>query len=239
MKYIPKWEDYPPIREVNNPQLGKILCDVSSRLEAGNQYEDRDKITSTHEQTHGINSYARMKFQRGNLKKVNCFYCLQGRICVIEEPNVTLPQVAMTIPKEFRGDVYQLYLVNQARQWADTPLYCLDEFVSYLNGTECYRELGIKERESTIWQTFEFINYIFYLHKFVVETRKNYDDGQLRNFIGWNVERSMRLYREEEGAKKYLDLLRKSIAGNDLRNFIKSYYGVEWYEKTIVREMFW
>lgn len=236
----PRWEMYPAIRQVNDARLGRVLSDISSRLEAGNQYEDSDKITSGHEQVHGINSYARMKFRdKYPGKRINCFYCMNGRVCVIEEPRLTITQVANSIPRSFRGEVYQTYLVNQRKDWDQDVLYLLDEFSAYNAGTEIYRELGIVDRESTIWQSFEFINYSLFLLKLVKENRPDYEDTQLRLFIKWNVERCMRLYRGEAGAEKYLNLLRNHPEGKELRDFVKKYYGEPWYEKVIVKELFW
>lgn len=237
----PSWEMYPAVKQVNDPRLGKILTDIESRMPNGHPYRnDQNLVNWNHESVHGINSYARMKFQEKYAgKRINCFYCLWGRVAVIEEPQLTLGQIATYIPGSFRGMLFKTYFIDARKDWENYPLYCLDEWSAYSSGTETYRELGLKDKEATIEFTFEFMNYSLFLLKCVKENRPDYDDKQLKAFIRWNIERCIRLYQGEVGAKKYLDLLRNHEDGTSLRNFIKSYYGVEWYEKTIVREMFW
>jgi hypothetical protein len=45
--------------------------------------------------------------------------------------------VAQKVPQGFRGGVcgvYDLYMVSQAKDWGDSPLYICDEWTAYTNG---------------------------------------------------------------------------------------------------------
>lgn len=107
-----------------------ILKDVVVHLKEDHYY-DRDEVTYVHEGTHGINAELRNQ-HRG----FACFYMLNDlaiRLRRITE--VTLTDLAREIPKDIRGGIYDLYLVEQARWWNDSPLYVCDEWTAYLNGT--------------------------------------------------------------------------------------------------------
>jgi hypothetical protein len=110
--------------------IGGALGDIDSQLKSGHIYRDNDKVTWGHETTHGINSRARQLF--GD----NAFYVGNGDVFVIDNPpGVTLRDVANAVPQEWRGSIYNLYLVNAQRWWNDSPYYVVDELTGYTNGT--------------------------------------------------------------------------------------------------------
>lgn len=242
----PVFLNWPQVRVVDS-SLGKVLGDIEAHMPAGHIYRDSDKITWGHETTHGINSNIRNRHQKWLVKykkprfffmpgepylvkaaeRVNGFYCLEDRAVVIIEPPVTIHAVAVQVPQSLRGGVYQLYLVNQAGSWNDTPLYIFDEWIAYTNGSEVRKDLGIQSRAETVAYMMEFNVYAMTLAK-VVHAKGGYDEGQFKAFLMWNMERSVKIYNNEAVASTYLNKLRTNSDAESLRSFARSYFGAEW-----------
>lgn len=210
--------------------LGKVLADIDSHLPAGHQYRDSDRVTWGHETTHGINSEIRNKYSGRN--RVNGFYCLEDRGVVIREPQTTIRTVAAKVPSSLRGDVYALYMVDQASGWNDTPLYIFDEWVAYTNGSEVRKDLKIQSRDETVKYMMEFNVYALTLAK-VVNEKGGYDDKQFKAFLKWNIKRSMNIYNGETKATNYLNLLRKNKDADGLRVFAREYLGEKWCKEVL------
>lgn len=187
----PEWTDWPAVRSVNNPSLGKVLQDIDSHMPAGHIYRDGNKVTWAHETTHGINSNIRNKHQ--DATRVNGFYGLNNRACVIYEPKTTIRAIAPKVPQVLRGPSYNLYLVQQTSGWNDRPLYLFDEWVAYTNGSECGRELNHSGWYYELLQAHNFNVYCIYLAMTVKEKCPDYDDKQMKAFMMWNIERTFRL----------------------------------------------
>jgi hypothetical protein len=186
----PKFDNWPKVRTVTNEKLGKILQDIDSHMPAGHQYSDANKVTWAHETTHGINSNIRNKHPDST--KVNGFYCLNDRACVIYEPKTTIRAFASTVPQALRGPSYNLYLVQQTSGWNDRPLYIFDEWIAYTNGSETGRELNHQGWYYELLQAHNFNVYSMYLAKHIKEKCPDYDT-QLKAFMMWNIERTFRL----------------------------------------------
>jgi len=187
----PKFDSWPKVRNVQNQALGKILQDIDSHMPAGHQYSANNKVTWAHETTHGINSNIRNKHQ--DASKVNGFYCLENRACVIYEPKTTIKAIAPKVPQALRGPSYQLYLVQQQGDWNDRPLYLFDEWIAYTNGCETGRELNHQGWHYELLQAHNFNVYCIYLAMTVKKTCPDYDDTQMKAFMMWNIERTFRL----------------------------------------------
>ena len=175
------WINYEPIREVGN--LGPVISDIESHLPSGQQYRDDDRITWTHEGTHGINSLLREKYG------CPCFYVLDDGVARIEEPKTTLAKIAESIPVQFRGEVYNLYLVRAQSDWNEQPSYILDKWSAYTNGSFARMKLGIKNRQETVRYMMEFCVYASYL---VYASR----DENLLKFYKWQYARCLAIYAE-------------------------------------------
>lgn len=183
IKEEPEWTIYPKLREVNN--LGIVLSDIESHMPAGHHFVDPDKVTWAHETTHGINNDIRNSKGRG----VNAFYVLKDKAAVIPEPRTTIRRVAATIPQILRGFSYQLYLVQQAGDWNNEPLYLMDEWTAYANGAECAIELNKDRVASDLISSHNFNIYCLYLAKCVKEDCPDYDDKQFKAYLKWGIER--------------------------------------------------
>lgn len=258
-KIEPQWTNYPAQRNVTDSSLGEVLRDIESHMPAGHIYRDNDKVTWAHETTHGINSHLRNKFREG--QRINGFYCLQDRGAIIVEPPTTIQTVARTVPSSLRGGVYNLYMVQQAGSWGDTPLYIFDEWMGYSNGTAAGLDLAEKnlwtggKRSETVLYMLEFNVYSMCLAMQVAQMRdyyggyididgnyweySGYDDTQFKAFMMWNIERTMGYYQKSKQFSQfsdsrhdsYLSTLRTSGDAAALRSFAKSYFGDDWCQK--------
>lgn len=99
-----------PVKQFNDPSLGTILSNIESQLPNGHPYKDNDRITWGHETTHGINSRIRNTLAG---PKQNGIYILNNQAVLLPEPPITLRDVAGVVPRDLRGQVYDLYLVRQ------------------------------------------------------------------------------------------------------------------------------
>jgi hypothetical protein len=183
-------------------------------------------ITAGHETTHGINSFIRNKYYDGT--PINAFYCLKDRAIILNEPKTRIETVASQVPRSLRGSVYNLYLVEQASTWGDRSLYLLDEWIGYTNGSEVRKDLQIKSRAETVRYMLEFDVYAIVLAKILEEKEKSYNSENFKNFIRWNIERSMKIYNGENEAKYFLEKLKLEDDAESLRLFSRNYFGFEW-----------
>lgn len=238
----PKWTSYPPIRQVTH--LGKILSDIESHMPENHIYRDSDKITWAHETSHGLCSNIRQKFSSGgyvalnderlpvfhSADGVNGFYVLKDRAMVLKEPSSTLTAIARAVSQELRGDVYQLYLIKQAGQWNNEPLYVLDEWVAYSNGSATRADLKITNRAETVRYMMEFSCYAIYMLKVANP------DQDVKTFVKWHLERCMGIMKENESvgdisaAKAYWE---KVKANAELKQFCLDCFGQDWCQKTL------
>jgi hypothetical protein len=239
----PNLQEYKPIRQVGN--LGVVLSDVESHMPPGHIYSDSDKITWAHETTHGINSRLRQQtYSTGSVlvykrmetlaQEKNALYVLNNRYAVILEPNTTIRQVSGLVPPSLRGGVYNLYLVQSTGSWNNQPLYLFDEWVSYSNGAACRKDLEIQSRAETVQYMLEFNVYCI-----CVAMATNSTDNQFKTFLQWHLERSMCIYKKNQGlgdlsrSDNYLNIMRTSQDADRFRNFTRQYFGENWTKTTL------
>lgn len=156
--------DVPVIQNNVSPSLGEVLGDIESRMPRGHIYQfPDDLITWAHETTHGLNSKIRNDNRPPGIK-TNAFYLLDGKgLVMIEPPGLRLSDVAPLIPRNLRGRIYQLYMIDQQRWWNNEPLYMWDEWVAYMNGTFTRTDLGIESRAETVEYMWEMAVYGSYV----------------------------------------------------------------------------
>jgi len=227
----PKWTKVNAYSKPNL-KLGLILSDIRSHISDAGYYDDPDLITSAHETTHGINSNVRNNLYNG--KPINALYCLDGNAVVLNEPNTRIEIIAKHVPYSLRGSVYKLYLVDQAVSgWGDRPLYILDEWICYTNGSATRKDLGIVGRAETVKYMMEFNIYSLTLLMTVELEERGYDSEELTNFIRWNIERSMSIYNNEIEASSYLSTFRTASDVETLRVFTINKFGKQWCKKNL------
>ena len=151
--------------------------DINAHYHGRLNYDD--EVTDVHEGTHGINA---------DLRNANagfgCFYVLNDMAIRVKNVNCTLRKLARAIPRSERGDIYQLYLVEQARWWNDTPLYICDEWVSYLNGTRqaCFIK-DVSRAQYSLKCTKEMLGYMKTLSSLI-------DDKEYDQFLEYAIHKT-------------------------------------------------
>lgn len=208
-----KFVDVKTIQNNVDRSLGVVLGDIESKMPKGHAYSDSDRITWAHETTHGINANVRnANFTSGKL--INAFYVLESKALLLEEPKLTLRQVAPTIPNDLRGDIYKLYMVDQAASWNNRPLYTFDELSAYQNGTATRTDLKITNREETVsymWEMSVYASYVIMLD----------DDNERREALTWMLNRTSVLYYSSFKTNKADSYLEKIKAETKLISFWK------------------
>lgn len=168
-----------------------VLADVLSRLPNQEYWRDQtdptDLVTWTHEGTHGVS--VRVPKVAG----AHGIYLLGGRSISIQHPRLTIGDVAAAIPECKRGRIFQLYLVDQRRDWDAEPIYLVEEWVAYVHGTFARRELGLSARGETEDFAREMESYCRAIVSLAAKLDPTYPDAEkLAAFIEWNSERFRR-----------------------------------------------
>ncbi len=244
------WLVYQPKKATTNAAWGQALTDIEQHLDPkhGRTYFSADNITHGHETTHGINSDIRNTL--GGPGK-NGFYCLDGRACVLAEPKCRIRDVAPLVPAVLRGSRYNLYLVQQAHAWDDSPLYLLDEWVAYINGTT----VGIDQVKRGLLKgrsggssddaiaPMEFTYYVLALCRAIKERDPGYFAAhpEFGEFVAFNVRRSAAVFREAivmeqfRWDAKLVDAFAVSGDAKPLRDVAAELWGPAFVAKHLVR----
>ena len=177
----------PPLRKPTQ-QKCEILTDLYCRLENPHYWADPnepdDLVTWVHELTHGASN----RLHAGTIK--HGIYLGDGKGIILKHPKVTIEQVAYQVPKNQRGPIFQLYMVDQRKDWNKSPAYLLDEWNSYVHGTIARRQLGWEKRSETEDFAKEMERYCRTMLKVVKKNDPGYSDLQhLSNFIEWQSDR--------------------------------------------------
>jgi hypothetical protein len=140
-----------------------------------------------HENTHGVNSKLR-KTVGGN-----CFFIMPYNAFVKFEStpqNISLSHVAQRC--EYRGSIYNLYLINAQQWWNDTPLYVYDEWSAYMNGS--YQQLFGKSDRNNDHSIACMLELAYYSHVATNIMPNSWKDKiKLLDFWNWMAEYSIYL----------------------------------------------
>jgi hypothetical protein len=177
----------PPVRR---PPAGvpPALADLLSRVPRPEYWRDPTDpscpVTWAHEATHGMTA----ELSRSGRWVI---YLLDGMAVEFAgHPSVTIGQVAASVPAHQRGQVFDLYLVQQRRDWDREPLYLLDEWTCYVHGSIARRQAGLERREETERYAAEMERYCRAMLSLVERRQPDYPDlGKLREFIAWQSNR--------------------------------------------------
>jgi hypothetical protein len=178
----------PPVRG-RVPQRCEVLTDLYCRLDRPEYWRDHsepnDLVTFAHEMAHGASN------RLGASNKSHGLYLGNGQGIVLTHPKVTIAQVAAQVPRQERGKVFDLYMVKQAKQWNDSPIYILDECVAYYTGCVAHKQLGMGRHRS---ETFEFARELQRYSEYLVKTVQSADPqypemATLAAFVEWQGER--------------------------------------------------
>ena len=160
-------------------------------------------------------------------------------------------EVAPYVPTSLRESRYDMYVDNReswAMAWDDRPLYLVDEWVAYTNGSA----VGVDQVNHGLWSggwrdgmmgTIEFTVYAFALAHAVSEKDPAYwaSNTQFRAFMAWQAERAMSTYREgaDMGSFRwdkqdaYYQRFLESPDAEGLRSFIRQTWGDAFFEQVI------
>ena len=153
-------------------------------MQARDAKSPEDFVTWAHEATHFVNSRLSTVKSRG-------FYTLNGVGWQVPlTKKTTLSQVAAAIPAKMRGRTFKTYLLDSRRDWEEYPLYLMDEWCAYQNGSMVRRELGWAKRRETEEFMAELAIYSSYMVEVVARQEPDYPHDELRSFRQFLLERS-------------------------------------------------
>lgn len=207
----PNWISYP--EQQQTPDYGPVVTDVERHLYPGHPYREPDRVTWVHEGTHGINSLVR------NANGKPGFYILKNHAYLLDEPQTTVAAAAQAVPASLRGQIYSLYCLQSQGSWNNQPSYLFDEWDAYTNGTIARKVLKIADRRESASYMLEMAVYstcVPYCCKVRNEDTKY--------FLRWLWERSLMLVEDDS----VIQTLRTSPDADDLRTFMRGYFGVGW-----------
>lgn len=246
-----RWSKYKGVRSRAIPGAGTGLSDIDNHMDYSQvpsswngTYRSSDKINWAHETTHGIHGVLRNIV--GYKNNANCFYCLDGYVAIIREPrHITIDTARRYVPSSLHKFAFDT--MSRSSTWPDNPLYVFDEWVSYTNGTFVRVELDCNpklSRDRSIGGSVEgMISHTFYALATTMAVKahdegNSYNDKQLKAFVMWNTERTIKLLRvcrdaEGQRAAGILRIFQTSSDCRALRSFCKSYFGNPWCKKVL------
>lgn len=237
---VPKFVDVPVFRSTGETET--VYNDVLSHsfiVPFGNEH---GRSTNVHETAHGIHSYLRNKYNSGRKKRVNCFYVLEGRGVIVEEPNIRKSQINKFVPESLRSYRFKTYLQEQ-KSWDDIPLYIFDEWVAYVLGGKCNIDDVNQGNHKDGWKdgvsgTLDFSIYAVATAMAIHEHDHEYweTNQQFKDFTIWMLRESCETFKkgrdmEEFRWQKQEDLLRKFLTSSEsepMRKFIKEHLDGIW-----------
>jgi hypothetical protein len=222
--------DYPQQNGRSNQNWGRALTDIARHLPAGARYQDAylrytqagDLVTAGHEWTHFLNEVLASKAGVGK----SSFYVLDDKYVTLSDPE-GLRGIVPQVPSSLRGDLYDLYLVQNSSNARVDPLYLFDEWTAYANDVtvavdqlehgkplDVFRSDLVQTR--TAGNVLEFMFYGFAVGMAVRAYDPAYyasENGTLlRDFIAFNARRSMDIYNKA--------LQQQTLSHGDPRNTV-------------------
>lgn len=235
------WFEFLPLKKLSDPSWGAFLTDIENHLpeKMGTTYRDTNKITWSHETTHGIQSHLNNTYRpQGDTARSYGFYVGNNKAVMIPQPKIRISNVAEMVPQSMRKGRYQLYLVSQAGAWNADPLYLFDEWNAYVNGAATGLEVGENGKTDFMFACIEFNVYAIYTCMATKSLDTTYDSKQLFEFAAWNSKRCMEIY--QTGYKKeifnwdnhkYLNELQTGNDAKAMRQFVIATWGAAWAEE--------
>lgn len=131
----PAWSYYNP----PGARDGRMLQDILTRVNdfGAKNILDCDTVGKAHEGTHYMNSQLRCADDPQVLMN-NAVYVGDGRYLLFKEPKLLLKDVLPYVRKELRDNIRTI--METWEQWDEQPLYIIDEWTAYTNGSKCANE---------------------------------------------------------------------------------------------------
>ena len=207
-------------RQAAKPSRSKSLADIQSRYVTQKAFPD--PATAAHEMTHFINGDISNWASRSG-PRMTGHYCLEGRVAIIPEVDVSLAEVARLVPESLRDYRYRNYLFNGQ----DPVDAVVEEWSCYLNDAAVTRELGITNTDIP-YSTVEVGIYAT-----CVPWASRSDDPDLKALLAWQWKRAMELSSDCKQSAAHLEKLRASPDAAALREFCTDYFGEKWTLSTL------
>lgn len=237
--------------DAKKPRWLRSLVDEKQKKKFDNPYEDivyyinlfhmptNNAENDAHGKTHDVNSYLRNYFSKNRIgtttdgeiifEKSNGFYLLDGNYCILKEPNITMKQVREFVPIfSATNSSYQLYLVNQANSFNETPLYILDELTAYINGATYAGKFGGDKFSNVL----DFITYSASLGLAVKNKDLKYWESKngedLKDFLKYATSKAFYSEASQTGSQyPYMDIRTRlwSMMDEEQRDFLKKDLG--------------
>lgn len=230
-KYEPQWTNYPPTSNQTQGRC-KIWLDVMNHANEGEKHKKDGPCTQVHETLHGICKRDSSRYG---------IYCFNSRLAWVSNLDTTLNTVSSSVPQSLRGKTYNLYLKKQQIYFNTEPIYIFDEWCAYAGGSACAIDMTENEgwREQR-WDTILFMRE-FDVYALTLAFVTKPTDEQFKNFLGWQLERTAKLYDEarkhpnltHQWQEEYLNKLRTSPDAEELRKFTREYLGAEWAKRVL------
>lgn len=235
---VPEFVQVPKYRTSEDSVLGDIIS--HSRQSPHGNGDGRS--TNAHETSHGIHSEVRNEYIRKLGRRVNAFYCLEGRAVVVDEPKMRKRDVVPFVPQSLRSIRFNLYLIGQT-EWDDTPLYVCDEWQAYINGAACGVDDVQHGRHREGWTdgvfgTLEFSIYATALAMAVEKHDPDYwkNNKQFRAYVQFALHESYRIYMIGSKMEQFkwdkqdalLERLRTSPDAAKMRDFLQKHFDGVW-----------
>jgi len=239
----PTCRDWPAQHGASGGSWGGTLTDIVQHLPSsyGSTYYDADHVTYGHETSHGIHAHIRNNLNDTGTR-ANGFYLPGNQACLVREPMMRKSDVGSFVPSNLRWSRYSLY-ISGSTAWDDTPLYVWDEWNAYVNGAE----VGIERANTGLWTggwrgtvdgVIEFVVYAIAVGMAAEAREPGYfaREPNFLPFLAFNLERSMRLFREGQGIEvmrwdeqdDYDERLRSSSEAEPMRAWVRGRFGPEW-----------
>jgi hypothetical protein len=131
----PQWLYYNP----PGARDGSMLEGIETRLNdfGTKNIDDCDMVGKAHEGTHYINSQLRCSNDPAVLGD-NAVYVGEGRYLLFKEPNLLLSNVLPYVRPDLRKNIRTI--METWEQWDEQPMYILDEWCAYVNGSQAANE---------------------------------------------------------------------------------------------------
>jgi hypothetical protein len=222
-----------PVIQYRNIEENTIYGDVFNHSKQ-EPYTKSNRRINVHETSHGITSELRNHYERLWKQKLNVFYVLDGKCIILNESNITMSHVIEYIPPILRSYRYNLYFIEQTKNWNDMPSYIIDEWNSYILGSKCAVQdfnnglitenvdavsgcldfsiyaicfaMAVKDHDKEYWENYgEFKESVKFL---LIQAEKTFNEGmKIKNFVTatqLKLLNDLRTHKDAEKIRQFL-----------------------------------
>lgn len=190
-------KDIPKYRSIEEDMVYGEVLNYSKTKPFGDQH---GRPTNVHETAHGISADIRNQYYKNYDCDIEALYYGGGKAIILEQPGLLISNVSPHIPEKLRSYRFKLYFIDQLKDWNDSPLYILDEWVAYIWGGRCaledYQKKDIHTHEDSVSGSLEFSVYVVALCLAIKERDADYwnNNKQFKAFVKERLEIAERVF---------------------------------------------